>query len=80
MKLYEIAAIGLYARMALTRHGLADLFQNTGRFTNRSSSDGYSRHQVHFSVMMGISYIQGSSWNYREKNSEEINQRILEAK
>ncbi|GFS48475.1 hypothetical protein TNCV_2297871 [Trichonephila clavipes] len=32
------------------RHGLADMFENNGCFTDRSNSDGYSCHQVHFRI------------------------------
>ncbi|GFW62700.1 hypothetical protein TNCV_2624631 [Trichonephila clavipes] len=38
----------MYANTTPTRQGLADIFENTGRFTDRSNSDGYSCHQVQF--------------------------------
>ncbi|GFS79681.1 hypothetical protein TNCV_4241391 [Trichonephila clavipes] len=38
----------MYARTTPTRHGLADMFKNTRSFTDHSSSDGYSGHQIHF--------------------------------
>ncbi|GFT59979.1 hypothetical protein TNCV_4179961 [Trichonephila clavipes] len=47
---FEIAAIGMYACTTPTRHGLADMFENTGCFTDRSSNDGYSCNQVHFRI------------------------------
>ncbi|GFV09259.1 zinc metalloproteinase nas-15 [Trichonephila clavipes] len=40
----------MYARTILTQHRLADMFENTERFTDRCSSDGYSCHQVHFRI------------------------------
>ncbi|GFW04917.1 hypothetical protein TNCV_4881521 [Trichonephila clavipes] len=46
----EIAAIGMNARTTTTRHGLADMFENTGCFTDRSISDGYSCHKVYFRI------------------------------
>ncbi|GFV01799.1 hypothetical protein TNCV_2550531 [Trichonephila clavipes] len=38
----------MYARTASRRHGLPNIFENTGHFTDPSSSDGYPRNQVHF--------------------------------
>ncbi|GFV27284.1 hypothetical protein TNCV_105971 [Trichonephila clavipes] len=38
----------MYARTASKRHGLPNIFENTGHFTDPSSSDGYPRNQVHF--------------------------------
>ncbi|GFW46204.1 hypothetical protein TNCV_4210831 [Trichonephila clavipes] len=40
----------MYAQTASKLHGLVDKFQNTGRFTNCSSSDGYSCDQVHYRI------------------------------
>ncbi|GFX23462.1 hypothetical protein TNCV_3769381 [Trichonephila clavipes] len=40
----------MYASTTLTRHGLTDTFENSGNFTNRNNSDGYSCHQVHFKI------------------------------
>ncbi|GFU41447.1 hypothetical protein TNCV_4585961 [Trichonephila clavipes] len=40
----------MYARTTSTRHGVEDMFENTGSFTDRSSSVGYSCHQVHFRI------------------------------
>ncbi|GFW97917.1 hypothetical protein TNCV_1426801 [Trichonephila clavipes] len=47
---FEIAAIGMYARRVPTRHGLVDIFGNTGCFADRSNSVGYSCHQVNFRI------------------------------
>ncbi|GFX39438.1 hypothetical protein TNCV_2668001 [Trichonephila clavipes] len=47
-EVFEIATIGMYARTAPTRHGLPNIFENTGHFTDPSSSDGYPCDQVHF--------------------------------
>ncbi|GFU01027.1 hypothetical protein TNCV_1816471 [Trichonephila clavipes] len=49
-EVFEIAAIGMYTRMIPTRYGLADIFENTGCFTDRCGSDGYSCHQFHFRI------------------------------
>ncbi|GFY05205.1 hypothetical protein TNCV_2206511 [Trichonephila clavipes] len=49
-EVFEVTTIGMYARTTPTRHGLADMFENTGHFTDRSSSDGHSCHQVHFII------------------------------
>ncbi|GFU47962.1 hypothetical protein TNCV_4967561 [Trichonephila clavipes] len=38
----------MYARTASTRHGLPNIFETTGHFTDPSSSDGYPCDQVHF--------------------------------
>ncbi|GFU95644.1 hypothetical protein TNCV_3333091 [Trichonephila clavipes] len=40
----------MYVRTTPTRHGLADLFENTECLTDRSSSDGYSCHQIPFRI------------------------------
>ncbi|GFS79443.1 hypothetical protein TNCV_2369801 [Trichonephila clavipes] len=45
---FEIAGFGMYALATPTRHGLADMFENTGLFSYCSSSVGYSYHQIHF--------------------------------
>ncbi|GFV14837.1 hypothetical protein TNCV_4219311 [Trichonephila clavipes] len=46
-EVFEIATIGMYTRTAPTRHGLPNTFENTGHFTDPSSSDGYPFDQVH---------------------------------
>ncbi|GFS62007.1 hypothetical protein TNCV_2592841 [Trichonephila clavipes] len=38
----------MYACTTLTRYGLADMFENTGRFMDRSNNNRYSCHQDHF--------------------------------
>ncbi|GFX56739.1 hypothetical protein TNCV_494871 [Trichonephila clavipes] len=45
--MFDIAAIGMYARTTLMLQGVMDMFENTGSFIDISSSDGYSCHQVH---------------------------------
>ena len=40
----------MYARTIPMRHGLADLFENTGRFMDRSSAEGYSCHLINFRI------------------------------
>ncbi|GFV03280.1 histone-lysine N-methyltransferase SETMAR [Trichonephila clavipes] len=40
----------MYAITTLKRHGLADMFENTGRFTDRCNNDEYSCHQNHFRI------------------------------
>ncbi|GFW65623.1 hypothetical protein TNCV_3550461 [Trichonephila clavipes] len=40
----------MHARTMPMRHGLVDMFENTGRFLDRSNNDGYSVHQVHFRI------------------------------
>ncbi|GFX60668.1 hypothetical protein TNCV_4917181 [Trichonephila clavipes] len=47
---YRFITIGMHARTTPMRHGLADMLENTGCFTDRSNSDGYSCHQVHFRI------------------------------
>ncbi|GFV98472.1 hypothetical protein TNCV_624311 [Trichonephila clavipes] len=42
--------IGMDALTAPTRHGLADMFENTGCFTDHRSSDEYLCHKVHFRI------------------------------
>lgn len=42
MEMFETAATGKYARTTPTRHGLTDMFENTGCFTDRNSSGEYS--------------------------------------
>ena len=49
-ELFEIAGIGIHACTTLIRHGLADMFKNTGRFTDHSNCNGYSCHQVCFRI------------------------------
>ncbi|GFU31629.1 hypothetical protein TNCV_3282861 [Trichonephila clavipes] len=44
----EVAAIGMYESTTSTRLRLTDMLQNTGCFTGRSSSNGYSYHRYHF--------------------------------
>ncbi|GFV61458.1 hypothetical protein TNCV_2938001 [Trichonephila clavipes] len=36
--------------MTPMQHGLVEMFENTGRFTDLCSSDSYSCHQVHFKI------------------------------
>ncbi|GFX03530.1 histone-lysine N-methyltransferase SETMAR-like [Trichonephila clavipes] len=52
-KMFEIAAIGMYARTTPTRHGLVDMFENTGRFTDRAAMDINSTKSI--SELMGVS-------------------------
>ncbi|GFT80728.1 hypothetical protein TNCV_1539711 [Trichonephila clavipes] len=47
-EVFEIAAICMYVRATPKRHGLVEMFENTGCFTDRSSSDGYSYHYIQF--------------------------------
>lgn len=49
-EVFEIAAIGEYASTTQTWHGLADMFKNTGSFTDRSSRVGYLCLYVHYRV------------------------------
>ncbi|GFX33667.1 hypothetical protein TNCV_1933341 [Trichonephila clavipes] len=48
LEVFQIAAIDMFARMTPTRHGFADMFENNGCFTDRSSRDRYSCHHIHF--------------------------------
>ncbi|GFV58668.1 hypothetical protein TNCV_1947331 [Trichonephila clavipes] len=40
----------MYSRMIPMRQGLVDMFENNGRFMDRSSSGEYSCHQVRFRI------------------------------
>ncbi|GFV43061.1 hypothetical protein TNCV_1458901 [Trichonephila clavipes] len=44
----EISVIDMYASTKPKRHGLVDMFENSGCFTDRCSSVKYSCLQVHF--------------------------------
>ncbi|GFW91799.1 hypothetical protein TNCV_3400591 [Trichonephila clavipes] len=46
--MFKIATIGMHVRTIPKRYAMADLFENTERFTDHSSNGGYSCHQVHF--------------------------------
>ncbi|GFS88535.1 hypothetical protein TNCV_1461641 [Trichonephila clavipes] len=47
---FEIPAIGMHARTTSMQRELAHMLENTRHFTDHSSNDGYSCHQVHFKI------------------------------
>ncbi|GFU41157.1 hypothetical protein TNCV_3899691 [Trichonephila clavipes] len=49
-EVFEIVADDMYARTTPTRHGLTDILENIGRFSDHSSNNGYSCHQVNFRI------------------------------
>lgn len=79
LDVFKIAVIFKYVRSVSMQHGLLDMFENTGCFTGRSSSDKYSCHQVHFRIE-GRVINKAVHGTLEKKNPVKINQINREVK